>query len=568
MNQVSFKRFRILLSELDECNATKKKINLISEFIKNIDPRDGSWILILLMGNRQKRLITGRRLREILQSSSKIPKWLFDDCFAQVGDSAETISLLWPQIKHEYDTINLECGEDLESVLSELKDSNSIHWWMETLLPKLKKLKDTTQNNAILRLWKKIPDSDNYLANKLITGGFRIGVSKGIVVKSIAQSYGLDESTILERLMMPMEPDKSWFQALTRPADKKKTNRGAIPYPFYLASPVQIEKIRETSEINWRIEYKWDGIRGQLIKRETGAYLWSRGEELVNHVFPEIISMAEKLPKDTVLDGEIICWDKIQNKPMPFASLQRRLGRKTISAKLMNEYPVVFISYDIIEYKENDLRNEKLEDRVKKLETLHTSCNHPCLLFKQNKIFKNWEELDMIRENSRRDGAEGLMIKKIDSHYLSGRKKGYWWKYKHEPMTLDAVLIYAQAGTGKRANLFTDYTFALWNESDKDSKERTLVTFAKAYSGLNNDEIQQLDKWIRTNTIDRFGPTRVVEQKQVFEIAFEGVMESKRHKCGLAVRFPRIHRWRMDKLAIDADCIEQAHLLQKKESKQ
>ena len=567
MRQASFKGFGDLLSELDECNSTKKKISLISEFMKGIDPRDGSWILALLMGNRQKRVITGRRLREILQSNSKIPTWLFDDCFAQVGDSAETISLLWPQIKHEYDTSNLECSKEIESVLNELRDSNSIHWWMENLLPKLKNLKDVAQKNAILRLWKKIPDLDHYLANKLITGAFGIGVSKGIVVKSIAQSYELYESTILERLMAPMEPNTLWFQALTQPAEKNNTNRGAIPYPFYLASPVQIEKITETQEADWRLEYKWDGIRGQLIKRISGAYLWSRGEELINHTFPEIILMADILPKDTVLDGEILCWNKEQNRPMPFASLQRRLGRKKVSNKLMKECPVVFMAYDIIEYDEDDLRDNKLENRIEILKALQTNNNHPCFLFHQNKQFKKWDELERIREISGHHGAEGLMIKRKDSCYLSGRKRGHWWKYKHEPMTLDAVLIYAQAGTGKRANLFTDYTFALWNESNKTSKERKLVTFAKAYSGLNNTEVEQLDKWIRMNTIDRFGPTRVVEQKQVFEITFEGVMESKRHKCGLAVRFPRIHRWRIDKKVIDADNIDEARRLLKTESK-
>jgi DNA ligase-1 len=564
MHQASFKTFGKLISGLDQCNATKTKINLISEFIKNIDPRDGSWILVLLMGNQKKRLITGRRLREILQSHSKIPTWLFDDCFAQVGDSAETISLLWPQVKHEHILDNHKLSEDLELAFSELKDSNCMQWWMETLLPKLKDLKDTSQKNAILRLWSSIPDADLYLINKLITGGFRIGVSKGIVVKSIAQSYGLDESTILERLMVTMEPDEKWFKTLTQPEDEKRTNRGAIPYPFYLASPVQIENIRETPATDWRLEYKWDGIRGQLIKRGSGAFLWSRGEELVNHVFPEIITMAEYLPKGTVLDGEILCWNQEADKPMPFASLQRRLGHKTVSKRLLKELPVVFMAYDIIESEQKDYRTYKLENRVKTLEKLYERHKHKCLLFRYNKQFTNWDELEKIRENAGQDGAEGLMIKKKDSCYLSGRKRGYWWKYKHEPMTLDAVLIYAQAGTGKRANLFTDYTFALWNDSNQISDERKLVSFAKAYSGLNNLELETLNRWIRINTIERFGPTRVVEQKQVFEIAFEGVMESKRHKCGLAVRFPRIHRWRIDKLATDADCIDQAHELLKK----
>lgn len=563
MHQASFKTFRNLLTALDQCNATKKKIKLISEFIKDIDPKDGSWTLILLMGSRQKRLITGRRLREILQTTSKMPAWLIEDCFTQVGDSAETISLLWPQLKKVLKARSFDCDEEHKQIFYDLKVSKPLHWWMETLLPAIKNSTETTQNDLILKLWNEIEDQDHYVTNKLITGGFRNGVSKGIVVKSIAQAYELDESTVLERLMKPIEINKSWFQTLTQPVKVNRTDRGAIPYPFYLASPVEIERIKQTPTTDWRLEYKWDGIRGQLIKRETGAYLWSRGEELVNHVFPEIIGMANNLPNNTVLDGEILCWQKDIGRPMPFASLQRRLGRKTVSKKLMEECPTIFMAYDILEQNTIDLRTCNLEGRVQLLKRLEEKLNHPCLIIDNEKIFVDWNELDNIRDQARLDGAEGLMIKKNDSFYLSGRKKGYWWKYKHDPMILDAVLIYAQAGTGKRANLFTDYTFALWDDSNKKSQDRKLVTFAKAYSGLNNAEIMELDRWIRSHTIERFGPTRVVEQKQVFEIAFEGVMESKRHKCGLAVRFPRIHRWRVDKPAMEADCIEQAQTMLK-----
>ena len=563
MHQASFKTFRNLLTALDQCNATKKKIKLISEFIKDIDPKDGSWTLILLMGSRQKRLITGRRLREILQTTSKMPAWLIEDCFTQVGDSAETISLLWPQLKKVLKARSFDCDEEHKQIFYDLKVSKPLHWWMETLLPAIKNSTETTQNDLILKLWNEIEDQDHYVTNKLITGGFRNGVSKGIVVKSIAQAYEIDESTVLERLMKPIEINKSWFQTLTQPVKVNRTDRGAIPYPFYLASPVEIERIKQTPTTDWRLEYKWDGIRGQLIKRETGAYLWSRGEELVNHVFPEIIGMANNLPNNTVLDGEILCWQKDIGRPMPFASLQRRLGRKTVSKKLMEECPTIFMAYDILEQNTIDLRTCNLEGRVQLLKRLEEKLNHPCLIIDNEKIFVDWNELDNIRDQARLDGAEGLMIKKNDSFYLSGRKKGYWWKYKHDPMILDAVLIYAQAGTGKRANLFTDYTFALWDDSNKKSQDRKLVTFAKAYSGLNNAEIMALDRWIRSHTIERFGPTRVVEQKQVFEIAFEGVMESKRHKCGLAVRFPRIHRWRVDKPAMEADCIEQAQTMLK-----
>ena len=563
MRNVDFRSFGNLINNLEQCNSTKKKINLISVFIKDIDPRDGSWILLLLMSSRQKRVITGRRLKDILQASFRMPSWLIDDCFAQVGDSAETISLLWPQLKSELTDANIECSEVYNKLFNEPKESKPLHWWMETLLPAIKDATETTQNRLILKLWSDIADQDHYLTNKLITGGFRNGVSKGLVVKSIAQAYELDESTVLERLMKPIEINNIWFQELTHPVSINRTDRGAIPYPFYLASPVEIEKIKETPPADWRLEYKWDGIRGQLIKRDTGAYLWSRGEELVNHVFPEIIEMAENLPDGTVLDGEILCWQKDVRKPMAFASLQRRLGRKTVNKKLLKECPTVFLAYDILEHKSIDIRAYNLRDRLKLLESVQQNYNHPCLVIDNEKEFAEWEELIQLRDRARLEGAEGLMIKKISSHYLSGRKRGYWWKYKHDPMTLDAVLIYAQAGTGKRANLFTDYTFALWDDSNKNSKDRKLVTFAKAYSGLNNSELMELDKWIRTHTIERYGPTRVVEQKQIFEIAFEGVMESKRHKCGLAVRFPRIHRWRIDKPVMEADCIEQAQALLK-----
>ena len=563
MRNVDFRSFGNLINNLEQCNSTKKKINLISVFIKDIDPRDGSWILLLLMSTRQKRVITGRRLKDILQACFRMPSWLIDDCFAQVGDSAETISLLWPQLKSELTDANIECSEVYNKLFNEPKESKPLHWWMETLLPAIKDATETTQNRLILKLWSDIADQDHYLTNKLITGGFRNGVSKGLVVKSIAQAYELDESTVLERLMKPIEINNIWFQELTHPVSINRTDRGAIPYPFYLASPVEIEKIKETPPADWRLEYKWDGIRGQLIKRDTGAYLWSRGEELVNHVFPEIIEMAENLPDGTVLDGEILCWQKDVRKPMAFASLQRRLGRKTVNKKLLKECPTVFLAYDILEHKSIDIRAYNLRDRLKLLESVQQNYNHPCLVIDNEKEFAEWEELIQLRDRARLEGAEGLMIKKISSHYLSGRKRGYWWKYKHDPMTLDAVLIYAQAGTGKRANLFTDYTFALWDDSNKNSKDRKLVTFAKAYSGLNNSELMELDKWIRTHTIERYGPTRVVEQKQIFEIAFEGVMESKRHKCGLAVRFPRIHRWRIDKPVMEADCIEQAQALLK-----
>ncbi len=563
--QVSLNCFGSLIKDLDHCTGSNKKIKLISEFIKDIDPIDGCWTLSLLMNIRQKRLITGKKLREILQSSTSMPSWLFDDCFNQVGDSAETLSLLWPQIKYNLQSIEHEGTDDIKTLYSSAKSTKQLHWWMETLLPSIKEKVDKEQRNAMIELWKNIPDEEHFLLNKLITGGFRIGVSKGLVVKSIAQAYELKETIVLERLMKTKEPTKEWFLDLVGPADNTQSDRGAIPYPFYLASPVNLEQLKKSSVHDWRLECKWDGIRGQLIRRKTGIYLWSRGEELINVSFPEIITMAENLPFGTVLDGEILCWKSGTKQPMTFAALQRRLGRKTVSTKLLKEFPAKFVAYDLIENNNEDQRNMPLEDRIKELKRVQKSLNDSTLVLGEEKTISNWDKLEGIRDKTSFEGAEGLMIKKRNSVYLSGRKRGAWWKYKHEPMTLDVVLIYAQAGTGKRANLFTDYTFALWDKPNDQNISRKLVTFAKAYSGLNNDEIIALDRWIRSHTKERFGPTRVVQEKQVFEIAFEGVMESKRHKCGLAVRFPRIHRWRNDKSYEDADCLEQAQALCRKD---
>ncbi len=565
MNQVNLKQFGELITAIDRSSGSNKKIDLISEFIRNIDPCDGCWTLSLLMNQGQKRIITGKKLREILQASTSMPSWLFDDCFAQVGDSAETISLLWPQIKEEKMNKTLKKLEKDELLYSVTKTAKPLHWWMETLLPSLKNKTETEQRNAVIELWMKIPDDNHYLLNKLITGGFRIGVSKGLVVKSIARAYELNESTILERLMKSENITKEWFQDLVKPTMQNQSDRGAIPYPFYLASPVNLIKLKETPINDWRLECKWDGIRGQLIRRENGIYLWSRGEELINESFPEIINMAENLPIGTVLDGELLCWRDGSKQPMTFASLQRRIGRKRVNKTMLREYPVKFIAYDLIENESKDQRNIELRQRLNLLEVIHKNLNHNDLIISEGKKITNWDQLSKTRDETIKEGAEGLMIKKIDSIYLSGRKRGNWWKYKHDPMTLDVVLIYAQAGTGKRANLFTDYTFALWDTPNTALGPRKLVTFAKAYSGLDNNEIELLDRWIRKNTKERFGPTRMVEQKQVFEIAFEGVMESKRHKSGLAVRFPRIRRWRVDKIAEEADCLEQAQALCKRD---
>ena len=555
--------FAALIDELDQSTGTNRKIDLIAGHLQRANAHDAAWTVLLLMGERRKRLITGRRLRDILQQASAMPDWLFDDCQSHVGDSAETLSLLWPQLRNDIrDRIH---NPVVTKWVNQLSSSPPMHWWMEDLLPAVAKMEPDEQSNAVLAIWESLPSERLFLFNKLLTGGFRIGVARGLVVKAIARGFNLEEALVLERLMTPGTASEQWFQSLTAIAGEERANRGPVPYPFFLASPLKQDAIEATPASEWWVEHKWDGIRGQLIQRESGTYLWSRGEELINEQFPELIDMAAAIPADTVLDGEVICWAEIEKQPRPFSDLQRRLGRKTVGRKLRLECPVSFVAYDLLELSGQDLRSSSLRERLGQLDELQRkieaqSTGWRCRLSSGQRL-ESWDQLDRLRKQAVDEGAEGVMLKHLASPYLSGRKRGYWWKHKRDPMTLDAVLIYAQAGRGRRANLFTDYTFALWDNQSEQTSSRQLVTFAKAYSGLNDSEILALDRWIRSHTRERFGPTRSVEPDLVFEIGFEGIQASRRHKCGLAVRFPRILRWRNDRTADSANTIEDARIL-------
>ena len=552
--------FATLIDALDQSTGTARKVALIADHLRAGESHDSAWSVLLLMGEKRRRLITGRRLREILQACDAIPDWLFDDCQSHVGDSAETLALLWPQLKGSIppQTVDARLNAWIETIAT----NPPLHWWMEELLPELALLEPNTQSAALLTIWGTVPDERHFLFNKLLTGGFRIGVARGLVVKAIAKGFALEEALVLERLMAPSEPSRSWFEALTATPTTERTNRGPVPYPFFLASPLQLDSLRETPAQQWWVEHKWDGIRGQLIQRSSGTYLWSRGEELINAQFPELMEMAASLPEDTVLDGEVICWAAEDDRPRPFSDLQRRLGRKSVGRKLRQDCPACFVAYDLLESAGEDRRNSPLDERLAAMNLLLDSMQEARstgqLRISAGEALSSWDELDTLRQQAVREGAEGLMLKQRQSPYLSGRKRGHWWKHKRDPMTLDAVLIYAQAGRGRRANLFTDYTFALWDRRSSEPDQHQLVTFAKAYSGLNDREILELDRWIRSNTVDRFGPTRSVTPDLVFEIGFEGIQPSKRHKCGLAVRFPRILRWRHDRTADSANTLIEA----------
>lgn len=538
--------FADLFQQLERSSGTKARVEALAAYFRAADPADGAWALALLLGKRRRRLITGRRLRQIALERSGLPEWLFDSCHAQVGDSAETIALLLPQLA-------LPPAPPLELSLAE---------WMGTRLPALAALEGEAQAEAVLGVWAGLPEGQAFLFNKLLTGGFRVGVAAGLVTRALAAVSGLEEAELAHRLMGGFEPSALAMQALLAPLEAGAAAPISRPYPFCLASPMEAERLAGTDPAGWQVEWKWDGIRAQLIRRGGQTFLWSRGEELINGSFPELEAMAERLEPGTVLDGELTVWPAEASQPAGFGPLQRRLGRQKPGGALLRECPAAFVAYDLLELGGRDLRPEPLGRRRAALEDLvrglPQAASTPATgLLRLSPVLPlgGWEELEALRQQARSVGAEGLMLKALDSPYGVGRRRGLWWKHKLEPMELDAVLFYAQAGSGRRANLYTDYTFGLWDG------EGRLVTFAKAYSGLDDSEITELDRWIRRHTIERFGPVRAVEPLQVFTLGFEGLQRSSRHRSGLAVRFPRILCWRRDRTADSADSLSSAQAL-------
>lgn len=580
-------RFAQLYADLDASGGTRARVEALRGYFQASTPEDAAWALHVLLGKQGKRLITGRRLRQICLEGSRLPEWLFDDCYAHVGDSAETIALLWRQVAPPPS----HARENDESV--ETWAAEPLHRWMEQLLPAAAALEGSAQTAAVRRLWQGLEAGELLVANKLLTGGLRVGVGQGLVLRALAQLNGLEEALLQHRLMGGFSASAIAYQALLAPAEASEAVPSR-PYPFFLASPLEwppdprAEQGEEQGSIaaplpgpagDWLAEWKYDGIRGQLIRRAGESFLWSRGEELINGAFPELIAAAAALPEGSVLDGEILVWLPNAPQPAPFALLQRRLGRKAPGRKLLAECPAAFVAYDLLEQHGCDLRQQPLHQRRTALDALiqqlPPAAATPAaglLRLSPRLTLNRWEQLEPLRQQAATASAEGLMLKALASPYLAGRKRGHWWKHKREPFSLDAVLLYAQAGSGRRANLFTDYTFGLWErppapppQGEQGSpaapvagQSPGLVSFAKAYSGLNDQEISALDRWIRSHTTERFGPVRAVQPLQVFELAFEGLQLSRRHRSGIAVRFPRIVRWRRDKPAWQADTLETA----------
>lgn len=519
------KRFALLFSELDQTNRTNERVELLKSYFLSAPDEDKVWALALFTGRRPPRKIKTAQMQQWAMERADIPEWLFRESYHSVGDLAETISRILPS--------------------SGTSSERSLSGWFH-YLAQLNEADDWQKRELILEAWNELDGFETFVFNKLLMGSLRIGVSQTLVIRAIAEAAELEPAVVTHRVMGNWNPWEISYHDLIHAENMQ--DQDSRPYPFYLAYAIEGPVSGLGDPQDWFAEWKWDGIRSQLIYRNGELFIWSRGEELVTEKFPELHIAKNHLPDGTVLDGEIVCFSG--DRPLPFSILQTRIGRKNLTQKIRTEAPAAFLAYDLLEFGGQDIRTRPQLERRRLLENLFHDTG-PDGPFKLSALlpFTEWSELEELHLRSREYAAEGFMIKRKAAPYLTGRKKGDWWKWKVDPLSVDAVMIYAMKGHGRRAELYTDYTFAVW---DGD----LLIPFAKAYSGLTDKEIREVDTFVKKNTLEKFGPVRTVKPELVFEIGFEGINASTRHKSGIAVRFPRILNWRRDKPASEADTLQ------------
>ena len=567
------RQFTRLFSELDTTTSTNAKVEALQRYFAVAAPADAAWAVYFLAGGKPRQVVSMAKLAVLACEIAGIEYWLFDECYQAVGDMAETIAHVLP----------------LGATTSDV----GLAVWVEQRLQPLRGMGDEEIASRIRSYWSELDSTGRFLLSKLVGGGFRVGVSKLLVQRALAAHSGVDAKRIAQRMMGYTDgktlPTLERYQALIAPVQEGVADVQDLgqPYPFFLAHQLDAPPELFASMLgpvdDWLVEWKYDGIRGQVVRRQGQSWLWSRGEELVTDRFPEIVALAQALPGGTVLDGEIMVWK--EGRPAAFSLLQQRIGRKTLTKKVLADAPVTFMAYDILEQAGEDIRHLPQRERRARLEALLQGMDFQ---ISPVEIDRSWLEFARRREQSRERGVEGFMLKRLDAAYGTGRTKadGLWWKWKIDPMTIDCVLIYAQAGHGRRASLYTDYTFAVWNREPRDKQEADavleaiarkepaqprvegesgfqlqLVAFAKAYSGLTDEEFRQVDAAIRRTTLEKFGPVRSVKPSMVFELGFEGINRSPRHKSGIAVRFPRMLRMRFDKPLHEANTLQDLEAL-------
>lgn len=552
------KRFSQLFNELDASTSTSAKVDALKRYFAQVDDADAAWAVYFLAGGKPRQVVPTGVLVVLARQRAGVPEWLFEECYQAVGDLAETIAHVLPPAQSPSDIRLAE--------------------WVETRLLPLRELAPEAQAERIAGYWDELDPTGRFLLSKLIGGGFRVGVSKLLVQRALAEHAGLDPKIVAQRMMgftdKTARPDAGAYRQLLAQDASNRADSGQ-PYPFFLAHAVDglpdSFDARLGPPSDWVVEWKYDGIRAQIVKRAGQVWVWSRGEELVTERFPEVVALAQAIPDGTVLDGEILVWK--DERPAPFALLQQRIGRKLLNKKVLAEAPVAFMAYDLLEWGGEDVRAWPQQRRRDALESLAAAQGLP---LSPTVVAASWGELASLREASRERGVEGFMLKHRAARYGTGRTKaeGIWWKWKIDPLSVDALLVYAQAGHGRRASVYTDYTFAVWNRPPADAAEAQaaidaigekrsieadglqLVPFAKAYSGLTDEEFREVDRIIRQTTLEKFGPVRSVKPTLVFELGFEGIQRSTRHKSGIAVRFPRMLRIRHDKPLHEADSLQ------------
>ncbi|MGE8159744.1 ATP-dependent DNA ligase [Paraburkholderia sp. NPDC080076] len=545
------KRFAALYTALDATTSTHDKLEALTSYFAVAEPEDAAWASYFLAGGKPRQSVPTRLLTEIARERAGLPAWLFEESYHAVGDLAETIAHILPPAQRS----------------SEL----GLTQWIEQRVLTLRGVAPEELRTRLIGYWDELDWGGRFLLTKLIGGGFRVGVARQLVVRALAEVAGVDHKRIAQRMVgwtdSQQKPDAARYLRLIAPeatgdetqsGDHQQESDLGLPYPFFLAHPLQADPATLGDPSQWQIEWKWDGIRAQLVKRGGRVWLWSRGEDLITDRFPEVAALGEALPDGCVIDGEILAWEPGAMAPLPFARLQPRIARKTLTKKILADSPATLLAYDLLEAHGKDLRMTPLAERRSQLDELAISIDGTLArdLLRVSPLVRaaDWQALAALRDESRSRGVEGLMVKQRESMYGVGRTKasGTWWKWKIDPYAVDAVLLYAQRGHGRRASLYTDFTFAVWDEANG---VRTLVPFAKAYSGLTDEEMRQVDAIVRKTTIEKFGPVRSVTPTLVFEIGFEGIQASPRHKSGVAVRFPRMLRWRTDKHIDDADTL-------------
>ncbi len=519
------KRFAELIQQLELSNKTNDKIAALVDYFNDANEKDIPYVIAMFTGKKPKRPVNTSLIKQWAVELSGIPEWLFTESYHSVGDLSETIALVLPPAKNEID--------------------KPLYTWINELGNLLTR-SDEQKKEYILNAWDGLATNERFIFNKLISGNFRIGVSNKMLVNAIAKQSDKESSKIMHAIMGKWKPSEITYKELIEGEHVNTDN--SWPYPFCLAYALDTEPENIGSPNEWQAEWKWDGIRGQIVKRNGELFIWSRGEELVTDQFPELHFLTNELPDGTVLDGEILSVK--DGQVQSFSTLQQRLNRKTINKSQLTDAPIGFYTYDILEHDGKDIRSEPLHKRRQFLENIISNLGTKTIAILSPVIqFESWEKLAALRLTAREINSEGIMLKKLDSVFHTGRKRGDWWKWKINPYTVDTVMIYAQKGSGRRANFYTDYTFAV-----RDGEK--LITIAKAYSGLTDKEIKEVNAFVNKNAIEKFGPVRTVKPELVFEIAFEGIAESKRHKAGLALRFPRIARWRKDKKAEEINTLD------------